>query len=1078
MSENSPLSGPSLRSGQAPSAGSGQAPSPNHDPNWGRENVLPTGTVTFLFTDIQGSTPLWESQPEKMAQALQVHNTALRGAIQANGGAVFKTVGDAFQAAFPRALPALQAAIAGQKALAAAPWNELGELKVRMGLHTGEAEVDPAGDEYAVSHTKNRVARIMSAASGGQVLLSQETKDLVDHQLPEGVTLKDLGEHRLKGMATLELLYQVCAPGLAQEFTPLATAITHPHNLPVQLTSFIGREQETAMVLALLEKNRLVTLTGSGGTGKTRLSLQVAEEALENYPHGVWFTELAGLGDPDLVPRSLAAVLGLVENPNRSPLDQIKDYLKEKQALIILDNCEHVIADCARVAEALLLACPKIKIMASSREALSVAGEVTYHVPSLPVPDPNALPPPDNLKEYAAVQLFVARASAAHPDFNLTPANALAVAQVCRRLDGIPLAIELAAARVGALSVEQIAARLDNRFRLLTGGSRTAVPRQQTLRASIDWSYSLLDECERLLLMRLSVFQGGWTLEQATEVCAFDGLDEYGVLDSLTQLVNKSLLYTVTEADGAYRYRRLETIRQYGREKLLDSGASETVHDRHLRAFLNLALAAEPHLRAHAQLEWLDRLENELDNLRLALEWSLENHADLGLRLATALYWFWHIRGYRLEGEQWLRNLLERIKLHPGADPALIAEAQGRQALLLCAIGRIGETTEAIANEALAAGKQLGEAGKRIQFVALHALAWNAGYLYQKNTLYELFKQCLEIAQSLEDRFLIAEAAQNLSYVEPDQKLGIQYSELNLRLRQELGDLDGMMTAEGLLGGLYYTNASLDQALLHLEESVRLAKRINNRVGALSAYGAMGRVWYAKGDFDGSIQQFNLALELIEEVGDQTWVGWLVNGMGYAYGAKKDWVQSQEHFQRGLLLARKTNNLYWEVIHLVNTAEVARSLGKERLARQYYLQAAQVAQAQAGLPLEGLVYYSLGMEALLGSDFSHAAKYLQQALQFYHQTLVYDLMGGCLQALAVCALKAGQMERAARLHGILRSRRWQVDPVMPLWLIPYDLDSLLTPARLAQGEAEYDRLFAEGKVLTLEQAVAFAMSDE
>jgi tetratricopeptide (TPR) repeat protein len=301
---------------------------------------------------------------------------------------------------------------------------------------------------------------------------------------------------------------------------------------------------------------------------------------------------------------------------------------------------------------------------------------------------------------------------------------------------------------------------------------------------------------------------------------------------------------------------------------------------------------------------------------------------------------------------------------------------------------------------------------------------------------------------------------------------------LNLKLRQELGDLDGMMTAEALLGGLYYTNASLDQARLHFEESLRLAKRINNRVGTLSTYGAMGRVLYAKGDYDGSLQQFNLALELIEEVGDQTWVGWLVNGMGYAYGAKKDWVQSQEHFQRGLLLARKTNNPYWEVIHLVNTAEVARSLGKERIARQNYLQAAQVAQAQAGLPLEGLATYSLGMEALLGSDFTNATKYLQQALQFYHTTLVYDLMAGCLQALAFSSLKAGQMERTARLHGILRSRRWQVDPVMPLWLIPYDLENLLAPARLALGEAEYDRLFAEGKALTLDQAVAFAMSDE
>ena len=414
---------------------------------------LPTGTVTFLFTDIVGSTPLWEQHPDQMSAALQIHNAVLRQAIEAQGGVVFKIVGDAFQASFATAPQALQAAIQGQRGLQSAEWNELGPLSVRMGLHTGEAEIDPGGDEYAVSHSKNRAARIMSAAHGGQILLSAETMTLCDHQLPPGASLKDVGEQRLKGMATLEHLFQVCVPGLAQEFPPLASAITQPNNLPVQLTSFIGRQKEIAQLSLLLKRKetRLLTLTGSGGTGKTRLALQVASELLDDFLDGVWLVELAPLSDPAMVGQTVISALGLVEQPGKMPVAYLADYLREKRLLLILDNCEHLVEACTELAGALLHAAPKLTILASSREILGVEGEIPFRVPPLGMPDLHHLPP-DQLAQFDAVQLFVERARVVSPEFELTEGNAADVAQITRRLDGIPLALELAAARVRMLS--------------------------------------------------------------------------------------------------------------------------------------------------------------------------------------------------------------------------------------------------------------------------------------------------------------------------------------------------------------------------------------------------------------------------------------------------------------------------------------------------------------------------------------------------------------------------------------------------------------------------------------------------
>jgi len=620
---------------------------------------LPSGTITFLFTDIEGSTPLWEREPKQMRMALERHHAILHESIAAHRGHVYKIIGDAFQAAFEVSSQAILAALTAQRALAAEVWPTSTPLRVRMGLHVGHAKAQ--GEDYTTTHTLNRVARIMSAAHGGQILLSEAVVELIRDDLPTGLSLRDMGHHHLKGLTHLEHIFQVVVPDLSANFPPLNTLNVAANNLPTQLTTFIGRETEVAEVKRLLSGSRLTTLTGSGGCGKTRLSIQVASEMQTGYPNGVWLVELAPVADPALVSLTVVAVLGLMDDGHRPALEILTDFIHVKTLLLVLDNCEHVIDACAQLSEALLRACPKLGILASSREALGIAGESSYRVPSLAVPEPGQLPPLETLARLGAVRLFVERAALARPGFALTAQNAPAIAQICQRLDGIPLAIELAAARVRALSAEEINARLDDRFRLLTGGSRTALPRQQTLRALIDWSYSLLSEPERLLFKRLAVFVGGWTLAAAEKVCSDDGLDPATVLDTLSRLVDKSLV-VAEEAAGETRYSRLETIRQYSREKFAETDEVAVVRDRHLAYYVQFSEMAEEHVQGREAILWSRRLENEQDNLRAALEWSLARNPDSALRIVGALQFYWHTGGYSAEGSRWTQQALERVE--------------------------------------------------------------------------------------------------------------------------------------------------------------------------------------------------------------------------------------------------------------------------------------------------------------------------------------------------------------------------------------------------------------------------------
>ena len=630
-----------------------------------------TRTVTFLFTDIEGSTQLWEHYPEPMQAALVRHDTLLRAAIENHQGRFIKTTGDGLHAVFDSASDGAAAVVAGQRALRAEAWGATGPLKVRMALHTGEAEARE-GDYYGPN--VNRAARLMSLGAGGQILMSAVTAELVQGRLAAELALRDLGDHRLKDLVRPEHVFQLVAPDLPADFPPLRSLNAFPNNLPVQLTSFIGRERELADAKRLLMSTRLLTVIGPGGTGKTRLSLQLAADCLPAFADGVWVVELAPLADPALVLQTIASALGVREQMGMPLMEACLNYLRAKHLLLMLDNCEHLVAACARLADQFLHASPGLKIIASSREPLGIPGETVFRVPSLALPDP-AQVTRAAVAPFESVQLFLERAIAANPKLTLTDKNAAAVVQICRRLDGIPLALELAAARVSVFSLEQIAARLDDRFKLLTAGSRTALPRQQTLRALIDWSFDILGEPERALLERLSVFSGGWTFEAAEAVSP-----DLDVLNLLSQLVNKSLVVMEDES-GETRYGLLETIRQYAREKLQAAGELETARDRHLDYFVSLAELSVPAIDTTEALAWFGRLQGEYGNLRAALEWGLEHNIEAALRLVSALSDFWFRRGHTVEGINWATEALARAERQPplaGAAPRHPMRSQAR----------------------------------------------------------------------------------------------------------------------------------------------------------------------------------------------------------------------------------------------------------------------------------------------------------------------------------------------------------------------------------------------------------------
>lgn len=720
-------------------------------------------TVTFLFTDIEGSTRLWEAHPQAMKAALAAHDELTSAAVASRGGRVFKHTGDGIAAVFESAGSALEAATAIQQGLAGIEHPPIGALKVRAGVHAGEVE-ERDGDYFGV--TVSRTARLMSTGHGGQTLVSRVTGELV---ADDGFRFRDLGEHRLRDLSRPERIFQLVVDGMTDEFPPLRTLDHAAHNLPVLTTSFIGRGQELAEVSKLVRGARLVTITGVGGAGKTRVALHAAAEMAVAAPDGVWLVELAAVTVPELVDGAFVDALRVSQPSGTTARQALLEHLAPLTSLLVVDNCEHLIGPAAETIEDILAHTTDVKVIATSRELLGVPGEVSYGLRSMRLPAAEA--DPVAIRTSDAVQLFVERASAARPDFHLTAENLAPVLEICRRLDGMPLAIELATARLRSFSPAQIAEHLDQRFRLLTGGSRTALPRQQTLTAAIDWSYRLLSDAERALFRRLSVFQGGFTFESVSAVCAGEGIEEFDLFELLPGLVDKSLVQTDDTDQERVRYRLLETLRQFARERLDEEGTTDLWRARHARHF-GVALqgfTVQATAGADAPM-WRRRVGLELDNLRQAATWALgAGEADLALRVVVVLSRWFLGEGRWSEPADWLSQLMEldetlseygqaQLRQFRGAAHSYSDEPERAVSLFEDAVGRYRRLVEHDMKPEVVASFMS----------ALNGLAYvlyHQGRAGDRNELYtELEIELLEIARAAGDRLWIAMALANLAH--------------------------------------------------------------------------------------------------------------------------------------------------------------------------------------------------------------------------------------------------------------------------------------------------------------------------
>jgi predicted ATPase/class 3 adenylate cyclase len=824
----------------------------------------PTGTVTFLFTDIEGSTKLWEKSPGGMQAALTRHDEILWEAIEEHGGYVFKTVGDAFCAVFPTARGALASALAAQRTLFSEAWGEeTGTLKARMALHTG-ATHERGGDYFGPP--VNRVARLLAAGHGGQVLISSSTQELLRDHLPPETHLRDLGERHLKDLARPERIFQLTAPDLPSEFPPLRTLERLPNNLPLQATPLIGREREVEAVSERLRSpgTRLLTLVGPGGTGKTRVGLQVAAELADDFYDGVFFVPLAAITDPKLVAPTIARALGLSEGGAKPPEELVEGYLRDRQTLLLLDNLEQVI-ESAPVLDRLLSSAADLKILATSRIPLGLYGEQEFPIPPLSLPDPESLPPLEDLAGYEAIGLFVERARAVRPEFSLTRENAPAVVEICARLDGLPLAIELAAARTKLLSPQVLLERLGNRLKLLTGGAKNLPERQRTLRNAIEWSYELLDEGEKVLFGRLGVFSGGATLEAMEAVCDAQGDLPMDAFDGASSLLDKSLLRLEERTGGEPRFVMLETIREYARERLAQSGEAEELGRLHAEYFLVLAEEAEPGLKGPAQEQGLERLDAEHDNMRAALSWAIERGEDeLGLRLAGALYPFWYARGHFDEGKRWLAETLAR-----GDARSPLARARA-----LAGLSWLADVQGDLSRAEAAA-----EEGLRLSAEA------------ESN-----------LAASL--RLILGDVAEQRGDYERAEGL----FEESRRIYLEVGDKWGIAEAIGGLGNLYFDRGDYERAKNLYEEGLALAREL----GGTRLHGAflvsLGYEFLLQGDYERAAALNEEAATLLREHGLRGGLEHALDNLGWAALLRGDYERADALHKDSLKLCRELGN--------------------------------------------------------------------------------------------------------------------------------------------------------------------------
>lgn len=867
-----------------------------------------------------------------MRVVLARHDEILRQAIESSDGFIFKTMGDAFFASFADPVRALEAAERAQLAISKEPWPVSCVIKIRLVLHAGAAEFR-AGDYFG--QALNRSARVLSVVHGGQSLMTQAVKELLQDEMPLHVGITSLGEHRLKDLGQPERLWQIDFVGSPVKFPELRSlnGLQIRNNLPLQMTTFIGRDKELEDIEQLLRKSRILTLLGAGGCGKSRLAVQVAASVAEEYEDGVWLVELAPVSNPNQLVTSIGAVFGLKDEASKPMVDVICEYLESKRLVILLDNCEHLLDTAATVTQAVLLRCPHVSVLATSREPLGATGERTYRVPSLSIPESTSFIGIDEVAKHDAVRLFVERTEMHQSQFALSSSNAPAVASICRRLDGIPLAIELAAARMRSLTAEEIDARLDHRFGLLTGGSRTAMPRQQTLRALIDWSYELLSHEEKLMLKRASVFAGGWTLRAAEAVCAGGDLESWQILDLLISLVDKSLVST-EEVEGQTRYKLLETVRQYGRELLEHSGEAEMVRQNHSDAYLAMAEEAESHLQSFDQLLWIARLEKEHENLRTGWEWILQTkNGKNALRLCKALFIWWRM-GYLVEGREWSAQALN---LGNGNEDDLALKAR-----TYCVAGYLawkqGDYAEAFHYFQQGYNLALQTGDNRSLYDAYQGFSMaHFGVDDYAAAKVEILK-CLEIADRLDEVYKGRpfQVLGILLRIEGDMPAAFASLRKSIDVYRACGDRIGMSYPLYDLGLALYYNGDFESALVSFEESLAIRQETNERWGMAESLYGLGLVYSALNFPEKAQDSFADSANIAAQISDSGRRALCLVGMSYLDIASKNVLGAEAKAMESLRLFEELTDRWGTAKSLDAIALVKCSLGHYDFAAQLW----------------------------------------------------------------------------------------------------------------------------------------------
>jgi predicted ATPase/class 3 adenylate cyclase/DNA-binding CsgD family transcriptional regulator len=1009
----------------------------------GVSELLPTGTVTLLLADVEGSTRLWQTQPEEMTAAIARLDHTVCDIIAAHDGVrpVEQGEGDSFVVAFARASNAVACALELQRA-------PLAPIRLRIGVHTGEVQLRDEGNY--IGPTVNRTARLRDLAHGGQTVLSGTTEDLVLDRLPAEAWLTDLGSHQLRDLPRRERVVQLCHPDLRNDFPPLRTRETVvAQHLPVQFTSFVGRDAEMNDVRQILADNRFVTLIGAGGVGKTRLGVQVAAQIAGGFGSGAWYVDLAPITDPDLVPVAVIRALGLPDQPGRSTMGTLLRFVGERRMLLVLDNCEHLLDACAQMVVALLGGCPAVTLLATSREPIGVAGEVSWRVPSLSLAD-------------EAIELFTDRARQVRPDFRLTDENAATAAEICRRLDGVPLAIELAAARVRVLSLTEIRDGLHDRFRLLTGGARTAVRRQQTLRASVDWSHALLTEPEQVLFRRLAVFMGGFDLDAAQAVGGGGDVERYQVLDLLTLLVDKSLV-VAESTSGPTRYRLLETVRQYALEKLGESGEADRARSRHRDHFTDMAALLDTPARTGLERR-LQRAETEIDNLRTAFAWSREN-SDIGLasQLASSLQPLWLARGRIREGLTWFDGVLTDGKAHPAeVAPAVRAQALADNAVLDLYTGATDRMEQAC--EALAIAREVDDPA-----LLARALAACGGVaVYDPEVARPYFAEAIAVARTLGDRWRLSQIlySQAFGAVIAGDSIAVRAAaEEGRDLADAIGDRFVSRGCRWCLGIAEGMTGDLAGAVAQLREVVAEADAAHDVIWRCSALFMQAFMLAYHGDLSAARATASAAIEDAAELGG-FYPGLAYAGLIVATVAAGDIAAMDDAIAAGWQHINIQPKM--AAIWIAYLAQAALARGDLTAARRW---ADEAVAATSGWHLSLALTTRAGIAIAQGQP-EQAERDAHDALAIASSTGGYLGVPEMLECIAALGVDAGN-QRDARLFGAADAIRQRIGQGR---FKIYDVAYQAWVAALcdAMGEKDFDSAWAEGAVLSIDEAIAYA----